>query len=243
MTTTLDISQETISPDSLVGTVAGQFPHALGVFDALGIDYCCGGKATLRKSAERAGVDIEKLLSALESGLPQPAAESTDWSLESLTKLADNIEATHHAYLKSELPELEALAAKVARVHGGHTPSLVELHRIVEGFRHELESHMMKEERILFPMIREMESTGTMVFHCGGLENPIRVMEMEHDSAGNALETMNKLTDGFTPPEGACSSYRRLFTALAKLEADMHRHVHKENNILFPRALAFRGEG
>lgn len=183
-------------------------------------------------------------------------AGATDWTGSPLTELCDHIVATHHQYLYEELPRLEPLIAKVVDVHGERHPSLLEVQEVFGGLRDELVSHLMKEEQVLFPAIRQLESgrTGVAVGAAGTVEttktarasglpfgslaNPIRVMEMEHDSAGRALVKIRELTDGYTPPADACNSYRSLLTALAKLEQDLHMHIHKENNILFPRVIA-----
>jgi regulator of cell morphogenesis and NO signaling len=128
---------------------------------------------------------------------------------------------------------------KLAGKHGERHPNLVALHQVYHAFRCELESHMFKEERILFPMIREIEQAGGPTqSHCGSVRNPIRVMEHEHNDAGQALARMRELTDNYTPPADACATFRAFYAGLSELEADMHQHVHKENNILFPRAAA-----
>ncbi len=156
----------------------------------------------------------------------------------SLTALADHIEATHHHYVRAELPRLEGMTRKVAEVHGQHDARLLLVHETFLRLHGEMSAHMQKEEQILFPMIRQLEASDTApAFHCGTLANPIRVMESEHDFVGAALTTLRELTDGFTAPEWACGTLRTLFDRLATLEEDTHRHVHKENNILFPRAI------
>jgi regulator of cell morphogenesis and NO signaling len=155
-----------------------------------------------------------------------------------LTQLADHIEATHHAWLRQEFPRLTQMTEKVASVHGHSDQRLASVAAIFAALRAEMESHMFKEERILFPLIRQLEASGSAAHsHCGTIANPIRVMEMEHDSAGGAVGEMRTLTDGFTPPAGACNTYRAMLDTLRQLEADLHQHVHKENNVLFPRAL------
>jgi regulator of cell morphogenesis and NO signaling len=155
-----------------------------------------------------------------------------------MVALPAHIEQTHHAYLKQELPRLDTLTAKVARVHGPENPNLVRLREIFVEFKAELDSHMAKEEQILFPLCRRLESARSAVAsHCGSIQNPIRVMIMEHDHAGNAMEQFRELTDNYTAPEEACNTYIAMFDSLRQLEQDMHQHVHKENNILFPRAI------
>jgi regulator of cell morphogenesis and NO signaling len=160
----------------------------------------------------------------------------------SMTELADHIEETHHTYLRSELPRLTRLVNKVTAVHGQAHAWLDEVRTVYAGLVTELEPHMMKEEQILFPMIREIEKSGSSgAVYCGTIENPIRVMEHEHDNAGEALARLRTLTDGFAMPEGACNSFRAMLDGLETLEADLHQHIHKENNVLFVRAAETTG--
>jgi regulator of cell morphogenesis and NO signaling len=150
-------------------------------------------------------------------------------------ELIEHIMSTHHAYLRSELPRLHAMTERVARVHGGHTPSLVEVHEVFTEMAAELDSHLMKEEEILFPAIVEMVGKGTTSLPVDG---PIACMLHEHDDVGAALSRLRELTNGFNPPPEACNTYRALFAGLAELEDDLHRHIHLENSVLFPAALA-----
>ena len=220
-----------------VGQMVTEHPRWARVFEKWGIDYCCGGKKPLPDLCAKKGVELSAVLHDLEGGNADDA-EAPDWSKLSLSKLVDNIITTHHDYLREELPRLNFLIDRVSHVHGEAHPELYEVKAIFDGFRPELEVHMMKEEMILFPLIKELEAaSGLPSFHCGSVANPIRMMEAEHDDAGDALTRMRELTDGFTPPEGACNTYRVMLNALAELEVDMHQHVHKENNILFPRAI------
>jgi regulator of cell morphogenesis and NO signaling len=151
--------------------------------------------------------------------------------------LADHIEATHHAYLHAELPALDALAEKVAGVHGARHPELADVRRLVTEIRADLEPHLMKEERVLFPAIRALEG-GAREFPFGSVRNPIRMMRLEHDQAGGLLVELRAVSDGYVVPEDGCASYRALYERLAALEADTHLHIHLENNVLFPVAAA-----
>jgi regulator of cell morphogenesis and NO signaling len=223
-----------------VGELVTERPSRSRVFETLGIDYCCGGRKPLGDACAEQGLDpgtVARLLEAPDA--TAPAAPEVEPAAMTLTQLADHIEATHHAFLSSELPRLTEMVRKVASVHGTHYPWLIELSTVFNGFVHELNDHMQKEERVLFPMIRALEQGDVAATaHCGGLSNPIRAMEHEHDSAGAAMETMRGLSDGYRPPEGACNTFRAMLDALGELERDMHQHVHKENNVLFPRAEA-----
>jgi regulator of cell morphogenesis and NO signaling len=222
-----------------VGAIVAQQPALSRVFESERIDYCCGGKKTLAEVCQTKGIDPQGLLAKLETYLATAAdgARIIDAGSMPLTELADHIERTHHAYLREELPRLDRMTRKVAAVHGENDARLHEVAETFLAMAEELTSHMMKEERILFPMIRQLEQSATAPeFHCGSLANPIRQMESEHDGAGEALERMRELTDDFTPPEWACNTYRAMLEGLVAVERDLHQHIHKENNVLFPRA-------
>jgi len=221
-----------------VGEIVAQRPALSRVFEEEAIDYCCGGKKTLEEVGRERGRDPAVLLAKLEAYASRPADEPVvDAASMSLAELADHIVRTHHTYLRSELPRLDAMTQKVASVHGDKDARLAQVRQTFLGLSDELTSHMMKEEQILFPMIRQLDAgEGAQAFHCGSLAGPIAQMEHEHDDAGSALERMRELTDGYTPPDWACNTYRALLDGLAHLERDLHQHIHKENNVLFPRA-------
>ncbi|TPW17685.1 MAG: iron-sulfur cluster repair di-iron protein [bacterium] len=226
-----------------VGQLVTERPGRARVFESMGIDYCCGGRRRLDTACESSGVPLAAVLAELEAELAGGSAEP-DPSHLSMTALCDQIERTHHEFLRRELPHLHQRMEKVAGKHGPADPRLLELQSVLAAFTAEIASHMMKEEGILFPMIRALESgepsSADVPAGCArGVGGPIHVMEAEHESAGQALARMRFLTDDFTPPPAACLTYRALLAGLAELETDMHRHVHKENNILFPRAEAW----
>ena len=151
-----------------------------------------------------------------------------------MRSLCEHIVSVHHAYLRSELPRLFGLIDKVARAHGAEQPELARLQAVFADLAVELEGHMQKEEIILFPAIRDAEATGAQL----PLAAPISVMEHEHDDAARALEQLRELSDGYQAPAGACNTYRAMLDGLAALKSDLHRHIHEENNVLFPRSLA-----
>lgn len=228
------------TPDATVGDLVTERPARARVFEQSGIDYCCNGSDRLGEACLKAGADLEAVLARLATVDAEPrGADEADLADASLTELTAHIEATHHAYLKSELPRISALAAKVAAAYGAAHPGVVEVASLFEGLRAELDGHLQKEERILFPMIRLLDASSELPeLHCGSVRNPISVMEHEHDNAGAALARLRELTDGYTTPDGVCNTYRALMDALAELEQDLHRHIHKENSILHPRATA-----
>ena len=226
-----------------VGALVTERPARARIFESFSIDYCCGGKKPLAQAIAEKRLDEKTVLRVLDAFDDQASPAEQDLSKLTLTELSDHIEQTHHAYLKRELPRLEFLVNKVANRHGEQRPALVEVASIFAAFKAELESHMQKEEVILFPICRKLEqSTGPQEFHCGSVKNPIAVMMHEHDDAGDALKRMRELTNDYAVPADACNTYRALFDSLKELEFDMHRHVHKENSILFPRAVELEAQ-
>ncbi len=230
---------DTTTMEKTVGELVSERPGRSRVFEEYGIDYCCGGKELLTDACAKKGVDLDEVSRELaQADAATVQEDGVAYDIMALDELVDHIVATHHAYLTKELPRLEAMSAKVAKVHGSSDARLSELAQVVDALSTELRSHMMKEERILFPIIRQLTHADTLPsMHCGELANPIGVMEAEHETVAGALESMRRLTDGFAPPEWACNTYRALLDGLHELELDLHRHIHKENNILFPRAL------
>jgi len=225
-----------------IGELVAERPARARVFEGFKIDYCCGGKKPLGEACRAKGLDPQTVLNMLAIVDDTAPRDERDWTKATVTELCDNVESTHHAYLKEELPRLEFMARKVAMRHGDHRPELVALRDIFLGFKAELESHMAKEEQVLFPLCRQLDRAGAAVAsHCGSVQNPIRVMILEHEHAGTDLERMRGLTNGFVPPADACNTYRAYYDALAHLEQDMHRHVHKENSVLFPKAVEAEG--
>ena len=209
------------------------FPQLTREFERRGLDYCCGGARTLGEACAQIGVDADATVAELADMATTPG--SAEWTTMSADVLVDHLESTHHRYLWDEMPRVTALVDKIVSVHGARHPELEEVASCFGQVRADLEPHMLKEERMLFPMIRELAtSTGMPAFHCGSLRNPISVMLSEHDAVGDLLARLRRLTDGYTPPADGCASYAACFAAMAELEADTHLHIHKENNVLFP---------
>jgi regulator of cell morphogenesis and NO signaling len=229
----------TITLNQTIGELVTERPSRSRVFERRGIDYCCGGKVSLKDACEKKGFDPSAILAEIaEADEATRNVTQKNWSQATASELIENIVTTHHAYLKEELPRLSALTEKVALAHGERHPEMIDVKNVFEELRAELESHLMKEERILFPLCRELETAATLPdAHCGTVRNPIRVMEHEHDNAGNALEKLRALTNGYAPPQDACNTFRATLDGLKTLEEDLHVHIHKENSILFPRAI------
>lgn len=222
-----------------VGTIIRDHPALSRLFEQVQVDYCCGGQRTLAEACTKRGIDVQAFLAQLEDFATTEPTPELDLTALSLTELTNHIERLHHAYLHEELPRLEKMATKVTKVHGNQEPRLIEIRDLFLELSADLATHLMKEEQVLFPLIRRIEASATLpMSHCGSVANPIRRMEFEHDEAGSALAQLRHLTDDYTPPDWACNTYRALFDALRTFEQDMHQHVHKENNLLFPAAIA-----
>jgi len=215
--------------DTPVGHIAAEHPAATRVFHRFGIDFCCGGGKPLREACEARDVDPDTVLSAIREELRDGKTDETCWVSADLNSLIDHILTAYHKPLNEELVRLDEMTKKVASVHHEKDERLTELRSLFVGLKAELGAHMMKEEQILFPMIRQGQGESA-----GG---PISVMEHEHDSAGEALRKIRALTDEFQAPEEACNTWRAMLHGLEAMERELHLHIHLENNILFPRAL------
>ncbi|HWK09368.1 MAG TPA: iron-sulfur cluster repair di-iron protein [Vicinamibacterales bacterium] len=219
--------------------VAGDF-RAAGVFERFGIDFCCGGRRTISEACRTAAADpsaVKAALDALPAAGPSDDRDVTRWPLD---RLADHIVNTHHAYVRAALPAIARHLAKIVEVHGARHPELPRIETAFTQIARDLLQHMLKEERVLFPYIRQLarhNSEMRMPSPFGTVENPIRMMEREHRQAGDEMHLIRALTNGFVPPSTACATYRVTFDELALFERNLHRHVHLENNVLFPRAV------
>lgn len=228
----------TINLDIKVGDLVLAWPQAMRYLEGQGVDYCCGGHRTLQEACEAAGRDPRRILEALE-GLEAPAAgspSSRDWMEASLTELMAHIEATHHAYLRRELPHLESLLGKVLGAHHENHPELDEVFDLFQALSMDLLPHLMKEEQILFPFIRQMDAGKAAEACFASVTSPIRVMEAEHEAVGGMLAQLRACTGGFEAPADGCATFRAFYEGLKALEADLHLHIYLENQILHPRA-------
>lgn len=222
--------------------------RAAAVFQKYGLDFCCGGGATIEKACRKKGVEMDTLLADLHNLQATSSAGEprvNEWELDFL---AEYIVQHHHRYVRSVLPSVLEHAEKVARVHGGARPSLVEIAKIFSGIASELEHHMMKEEHVLFPRIKELvrrdrQGNTSAAPSPVDVQGAIRAMEDEHQKAGDDMKVIRELSDNFVPPPDACMTYRVLFKELEEFENDLHRHVHLENNVLFPKAVALEVAG
>ncbi len=226
--------------DRSVGELVAERPGRSRVFQTHHIDFCCQGGTTLREACERKGVSLDTVVTELEREQADPVEPQSNPAELPPHALCDHIVRQHHDFLRQELPRLHAMSERVARVHGGHAASLVEVFKVFTGMANELFAHMQKEEQILFPAIKAMSEDKAVP---ESLEGPISVMVQEHDEAGAALEKLGDLTNRYQPPADACNTYRALFAGLAELEDDLKRHIHLENAVLFPAARRMIGEG
>lgn len=237
-----------VATQKTVRELVQEFPSATRVFEKFGIDYCCGGKRPLAEACNAANLSVNEVLDSLETAQrasPIPP-KMCDWQIEPLAELVAHIINTHHKYTREEILRLGPLLAKVCLVHGKNHPELNNVRAVFHGLAQELTMHMMKEEKMLFPYIVRMEETiiqkeSILPSPFGSVQNPVLMMEHEHDDAGEALRALREITGGYTVPPDGCISYQTLFQALAEFEADLHKHIHLENNILFPRAIAMEG--
>ena len=222
-----------------------ELPSSTNVFEQLGIDYCCGGQKPLAEACAAAGTKLDSLTATLERLQAEQQtrnAPAGNWTTEPLYDLIEHIKRTHHAYVREQIPNLEALLDKVTAKHGKNHPELGGIRQTFAALANELTPHLMKEELILFPYIVRGEESSLQHEPAppscfGSVENPIRMMISEHDHAGEALREMRRLSADYKLPEDACTSFRALYRLLQEFEADLHQHIHKENNILFPRAM------
>jgi regulator of cell morphogenesis and NO signaling len=237
MTTTMDLTDRT------VGELAVEMPLAIRVFEAWKIDYCCGGQTPLTDACSAAGKTIDAFIAALDVLATVPDTAARDWSGETLTTIAANIVHTYHGYTREELETLKPLADKVLGVHGERHPELAEVVTLIAELTSDLLPHMLKEEQVLFPYVNQMEEAAaakrpapTPFF--GTVKNPVRMMMLEHDRVGELIASLRRVTSDYTAPDSACFSYRELYRRLTDFEAKTHEHIHIENNLYFPRAVA-----
>lgn len=223
----------TIDPQTTLGDLVLEQPGRAELFERLGFDYCCGGHRTLAEACRQRDLDVETVSRVLEIGgiAAPPSDHDLDWRRATTADLCDHIVSAHHDRLRSELPRLTETLATVARVHGPHEPELHDLARVFAGLRAELEEHIEREERVLFPACRELERSGAPADAAGLLEE----LRDDHAQVGESLLVLRDLAGGYDPGRAHCGTYRGLLDGLRALERDLHQHIHEENNVLFPR--------
>lgn len=227
--------------DRTVADVVTENIKAAHVFKKHGIDFCCGGRISIQRACEKAKVDTSLLLAELQNldTVPDRGSDYNSWNLDFLT---DHIINVHHHYVEENSPLLLQYSKRVNHVHGHHYTELAEIESLVLQVVQAMAGHQRKEELILFPFIKklvkaEREGSELPSVHFGSVENPINMMEHEHTEAGEILERIAELSNNYTPPQGACNTYRAFYAKLEEFEQDLHHHIHLENNILFPKAL------
>jgi regulator of cell morphogenesis and NO signaling len=225
-----------IGIEMTLGAIVTSHPSLARELERRKLDYCCGGAATLGQACREAGLDALLVAAELSSSVGDEGPAS--WAHLDVDDLVAHLVETHHHYLWDELPRLQALLDTVVGVHGDRHPELHEIAASFRAIRADIESHLVKEEQVLFPAIRELaSSTAVPTFGFGTIGNPISAMLRDHDELGSLLRDLRTSTNDYAVPDDGCASYRALFDGLAQLEADTHLHVHKENNVLFPRVV------
>jgi len=228
--------------DETLGEIAAKDLRKAQIFKKYGLDFCCGGKKTVKEACKEKGLDVTKIEQELQQADKIPSSRPLPYNEWNLDFLADYIVNTHHSYVKKNLPDIKTYADKVAKVHGGRHEELLPVRQLVDEIYTEMMNHMVKEERVLFPYIKELVTAknNTQPLHAshfGTVQNPINMMEMEHEAVAKNLADIRQLTNDYVLPEDACASYSLLYRLLDEFENDLHLHVHLENNILFPKAL------
>jgi regulator of cell morphogenesis and NO signaling len=235
-----------------VRDLVGRYPQTRPVFEKHGIDYCCGGGKSLADATRQCGQELSKLIEALQDALDRPTHKSEtperNWYAAPLGELIGHIVDEHHAYMKAALPRLRSLISTVQKAHAAqHGDMLRRVQAIFNDLDEDIGSHLMKEEQVLFPFIttaeaRAQQGLPMLSGPCGSVCHPIQQMEHEHESAGRALASLREVTYDYALPSDACPTFRAMYEELQRMEADLHQHIHLENNILFPRAIALEKE-
>lgn len=225
-----------------LGSLVAENARVATVLERFGLDYCCNGHQTLADATADRGLPIDEVIRALdEVGEPTPEErEAAEW--RDLGALAQYIVDRHHRYVREASPAVSAWLDKLVARHGDRHPELAQVREVFFAVSAEMAAHMVKEENILFPFIAELAAAkkgGTALPSgpFGTVLHPIRVMEDDHQLVGELVARLRALTGGYEPPEDGCTTYRLCYAELARFEADLHRHVHLENNVLFPRAI------
>lgn len=232
-----------ITQNTTIGEIVAHDFRTAALFSKLGIDFCCRGNRTIEEVSQKKSLNAQELRRELEEILQKTESGSIDFKSWPLDLLADYVEKTHHRYIEEKTPVLLAFLHKLCKVHGERHPELFEINRLFTESAQDLAAHLKKEELILFPFVRKMVNariTGKKFERpqFGTVENPIEMMKHEHDTEGERFREIARLTNHYTAPADGCNTYRTAFLMLEEFEQDLHKHIHLENNILFPNALA-----
>lgn len=231
-----------------IGELVAQDYRAATVFGSFKIDFCCKGNRTIEEACEGKNINSAEVREALAAVLNEKSDGDIDFKSWPMDLLADYIEKKHHRYVEARIPVLLQYLNKLCKVHGDAHPELIDIYRLFSESAGDLTAHMKKEELILFPYVRKMvkyrqEGKSMDVPHFSTVKNPIQMMMSEHEAEGDRFEKIAKLTNGYTPPADACNTYKVTFALLDEFEKDLHRHIHLENNILFPNAVKAESSG
>lgn len=235
-----------ITEENTVAEIVTKNIKTADIFKKHGIDFCCGGGISIKKACEKHNIsfaDLEKELMHIDSSTSK-AYDYDSWSLDFLI---DHIQNVHHTYVEENIPLVLQYSNKVAKVHGHHYKEVVAINNLFHTVAQELAAHMKKEELILFPFVKQLvkaekEGSKVKVPHFGTVNNPIAMMEDEHENAGDIFKEIKQLSNNYTPPENACNTFKALYAKLDEFEQDLHQHIHLENNILFPKAIALENK-
>lgn len=230
-----------------IGQIVADDYRTAQVFKNHGIDFCCKGNRSVEEVAQKNNVDASILYKEIEKIQIQKTNESIDFKSWPLDLLADYIEKTHHRYVEEKIPVLKQYLDKLCKVHGGRHPELFEINEHFKASAGELTAHLKKEELILFPIVRKMVDAKQKGIAMekpkfGTVENPIQMMMQEHENEGDRFRKIESLSNNYTPPADGCSTYQVGFSLLKEFEEDLHRHIHLENNILFPKSIVLEKE-
>ena len=235
-----------VQKENKIGEIVAQNFHTANIFENFGLDFCCGGKKTISNACSEKGINPDNVITEL-SKIGEQNGAATHFDRWEADFLVDYIVNNHHSYVITATHTIEHHLDKVVEAHGEKSPEIVAINSLFSELKEELLSHMQKEERMLFPYIKKMivaqkNSLELTYPPFGTVENPVKVMESEHDKAGNIMKLINKMSGSYTPPETACATFRVLYKELKEFEDDLHVHIHLENNILFPKALQLENE-
>lgn len=231
--------EKMFSLDQKIGDIVVKFPRAMDILKKYKIDFCCGGNRALKEAVNEKKLNGEEITSEINEEFNKYVIEETkerDWNIEPYSKLIDHVVNSHHSYLNEALPRLSELTTKILRVHGANHSELMKVHRLLHSLKMEMEEHLIKEEEIVFPLIIKYENAGDKKILKDAVEKIIE-LEKEHEGAGTILKELREITKDYEVPEDACNSYKMTYKLLQELEDDTFRHIHLENNIMFPRLM------